>query len=78
MGLFGGMKSMAMKAMMRSQMKGVPQDQQDKILKAVEANPELFENIAKEVQEEMKKGTAQMDATMKVMTKYQDELRKIM
>lgn len=69
---------MAMKAMMRSQMKGVPQDQQDKILKAVEANPELFENIAKEVQEEMKKGTAQMDATMKVMTKYQDELRKIM
>ncbi|MFZ2038735.1 MAG: hypothetical protein WAV11_02265 [Minisyncoccia bacterium] len=69
---------MAMRAVLKNQMKGVPTDQQDKILNAFEANPKLFEDIAKEVQEKMKNGKSQMDATMEVMTKHQDELRKIM
>ena len=64
--------------MLKSQMKGVPADQQDKILNAFEANPKLFEDIAKEVQEKMKGGKSQMDATMEVMTKHQEELKKIM
>lgn len=59
-------------------MKGVPADQQDKILNAFEANPQLFEDIAKEVQEKMKAGKTQMEATMEVMTKHQEELKKIM
>ena len=74
----GFFKNMAMRTMLKSQMKGVPADQQEKILNAFEANPKLFEDIAKEVQEEMKSGKTQMEAAMKVMGKYQDELRKIM
>lgn len=74
----GFFKNMAMRAVLKNQMKGVPTDQQDKILNAFEANPKLFEDIAKEVQEKMKNGKSQMDATMEVMTKHQDELRKIM
>jgi hypothetical protein len=74
----GFFKNMAMRTMLKSQMKGVPADQQDKIMNAFEANPQLFENIAKEVQEKMKNGKGQMDATMEVMQKHQEELRKIM
>jgi hypothetical protein len=57
-------------------MKDVPQDQQEKILDAIEKNPKLFETIALEVQEKMKQGKDQMAATMEVMQKYQDDLKK--
>ena len=74
----GFFKNMAMRTMLKSQMKGVPTDQQDKILNAFEANPKLFEDIAKEVQEKMKTSKTQMEATMEVMAKHQEELKKIM
>ena len=74
----GFFKNLAMKTMLKKQLKGVPEEQQEKILQAVEANPQLFEDIAREVQEKMKGGMSQMDATMSVMTKHQEELKKIM
>lgn len=73
-----GLKNFVMKKMLKSQMKGVPEDQQDKILAMMEKNPELFQKIAMEVQEEMKHGKDQMTASIHVMQKYQDELKKIM
>lgn len=73
-----GLKNFLMKKMMKSQMKGVPEDQQDKILAMVEKNPELFQKIALEVQQEMKNGKDQMTASIHVMQKYQDELKGIM
>ncbi|MEI6528442.1 MAG: hypothetical protein WCO10_02085 [bacterium] len=73
-----GIKSFLMKKMLKSQMKGVPEAQQDMILSAVEKNPQLFENIAKEVQELMKSGKDQMSATMEVMRKHQAELQDVM
>jgi hypothetical protein len=72
------LKSMLMKKMVASQMKGVPQDQQDAILAAVENNPELFQKIAMDIQAEMKKGKDQMAATFAVMPKYQEELKRAM
>lgn len=71
------MKKFLMKQAMKRQMKDVPKDQQDQMLSMVEKNPELFQKIALEVQEEVKKGTEQMMATMKVAKKYQDELQKL-
>lgn len=44
----------------------------------IEENPKLFEQIAKDMQAEMKGGGNQMTAAMKVLPKYQDELRKVM
>ena len=73
-----GIKSFLMKKMLKSQMKGVPEAQQDMIIGAVEKNPQLFENIAKEVQELMKSGKDQMSATMEVMRKHQAELQEVM
>ena len=64
--------------MLKSQLKDVPEAQQEQILKAVEKNPELFKTIAKEVQQEIKNGKDQMTATMEVMQKYQSELQKAM
>ena len=62
---------------MKRQMKDVPKDQQEQMMAMVEKNPDLFQKIAEEVQEEVKKGTDQMMATFKVTKKYEDELRKL-
>ncbi len=73
-----GLKSMLMKKMLKSQMKGVPDSEIDKIVEIVEKNPELFQKIGLEVQQKMKEGKDQMAATMEVMQKYQDDLKGIM
>jgi predicted phage-related endonuclease len=68
-----------MKRMLKSQLKGVPEDQQEKLLTMIEKNPELFQKIAKEIQNKMKnENKEQMAATMEVMKKYQNELRELM
>ena len=74
----GFFKNLAMRTMLKKQMKGVPAEQQERILDAFEANPQLFEDIAKEVQEKMKNGKGQNEASMEVMRKYQGELQKLM
>ena len=74
----GFFKNLAMKQMLKSQMKGVPEAQQEKILAAIEKNPQFFEDIAKKVQQKVSEGKDQMSATMEVMRENQDELRKLM
>ncbi len=74
----GFFKNLAMKQMLKSQMKGVPEEQQEKILAAIEKNPQFFEDIAAKVQQKIKEGKDQMSATMEVMRENQDELRKLM
>ena len=69
---------MMMKKMLKSQMKDVPEAEQEKILKIVTENPELFQKIGTEVQAKMKEGKDQMSATMEVMSNYQNELKDIM
>ena len=67
-----------MKQMLKRQMKGVPEAEQERIIAAVEANPDFFQNIAKEIDALQKQGRSQMAATMEVMRKHQGELQKIM
>lgn len=72
-------KSFLLKKMLSSQMKGVPQADQDKVFGMLEKNPELFQKIGLEVQEEMKRtGADQMTATMKVVKKYEADLKGLM
>lgn len=59
-------------------MKGVPEAEQEKILNAIDKNPDLFQTIALEVQEKMKEGKDQMSATFEVMQKHQEELKNVM
>ncbi|MFZ2522499.1 MAG: hypothetical protein WAZ44_02630 [Minisyncoccia bacterium] len=72
------MKSFFMRKMLSSQLKGVPEAQQEKLVGMVEKNPDFFQKIAIEVQEEMKKGKDQMSATMEVVKRHESELKNIM
>ncbi len=73
------LKSFLLKKMLSSQLKGVPQAEQDKIFDMIEKNPDLFTKIGTEVQEKMKKENKdQMAAAMEVMQKYKSELQGLM
>ncbi|MEX0918198.1 MAG: hypothetical protein WDZ93_03505 [Candidatus Paceibacterota bacterium] len=77
--MFGKIKNYAVKKLIQSQLKNVPEDQRQLIMEMVEKDPKLFEKIAKDMQEELKKnGNNQMAAAMKVLPKYQAELQKSM
>ncbi len=74
----GFFKDLILRKMLKSQLKGVPEAQQEMIITAVEKNPKLFEDIAKEVQEKVKGGMDQQTATMQVMMAHQKELQEAM
>jgi hypothetical protein len=77
--MFGKMKQFAMKKVLQSQMKNVPEDQQKMIMEMIEKDPALFEKIAKEMQAEMKtNGNNQQAAMMKVLPKYQQQIMAAM
>jgi len=77
--MFGKIKNFAVKKLIETQLKNVPADQKEMILTMVEKDPALFEKIAKEFQEEMKKnGNNQMAAAMKVLPKYQTQIMSSM
>ncbi len=71
-------KEMLMKKMLKSKMKDMPEAEQEKMIKLVTENPELFQKIGLEIQAKMKEGKDQMAATMEVMKAHQDEIKKIM
>ena len=77
--MFGKLKQAAVRKLVKSQMKNVPEDQQQMIMELVEKKPELFQQIAKEMQAELKSnGNNQMAAAMKVLPKYQKEIAEAM
>lgn len=67
-----------MRKMLQRQLKNVPEAQRTQIMAMIEKDPKLFEQIAKEMKEEMDKGKDQMAAAMIVMPRYQEQLRAIM
>lgn len=71
-------KDFLMKKMLERQLKGLPKAQQEQFMGLIQKNPEFFTKIGKEIKVELKKGRPQMAATMDVMKKHQDQLRKIM
>jgi len=71
-------KDFILKQMLKRQLKGMPEAEQDRIINIVTKNPELFQKIATEAQEHIKGGMDQQSAMMKVMGKYQEELKKVL
>ncbi len=77
--MFGNLKNFAIKKLLDKQLKDAPPEQREMIMALLEKNPQLFEKIAKEMQEELKKnGNNQMAAAMKVLPKYQTEIMSAM
>ena len=82
MGFFGNlkdkMKAKAVEKMLEKQMGQLPPEQKEAVMSVIEKNPEFFESIAKEIEQEIKKGKPQIAAAMSVMRKHQAELQKKM
>ena len=71
-------KNFILKKLLDSKLKGVPEEQKEKIMELLEKKPELFQMIALKTQEKMKQGKSQMDAVMEVVKEHQEELKGIM
>lgn len=67
-----------MRKMLKSQMKGLPEAQQEMILSAFEKDPNLFKKIAEEIKQKTKKGQNEQFASMEVMMKYKSQIQKLM
>ncbi len=67
-----------LKTMLKKQLKGLPEDEQNKIFNMIEKNPDFFMKIATEAQEKIKGGMNQQDAMMAVMKNHETELREVM
>jgi len=68
-------KNFLLKKMLRTQ--GVPEAQIDMFVGMMEKNPALFKTIAEETKAKMDGGMDQMTASMEVMKKYEEELKKL-
>lgn len=72
-----GIKDFLVKKVAERQLKDMPQQQRDMIMKLLENNPDLFMKMSKEVEHKIKhEGKDQMLAMMEVGKKYQKELRE--
>ena len=66
-----------MRALLKKQMKGVPDADIDKFIAMVEKNPEFFKQVAEEAQVKIKAGMGQQEAVMVVLQSKQEALQKI-
>ncbi len=66
------------KSLLKSKLKDVPAEQQEKIFSAIEKNPDLFTTIAKKIEEKVKSGQSQQEAAMSVMMEHQTEIGEMM
>lgn len=70
-------KDFIVRKMMETQLKHVPQEQREMLIKMFSENPDFFQQLATEIQEEVKGGKDQMAAAMEVMRRHQSELEEI-
>jgi hypothetical protein len=71
-------KAFAIKKMLKSQMDNLPKEKQEKLEKAIDNNPDLFQEMSNEIKEKTDNGQSQMSAMMEVSKKYRSELQKLM
>ncbi len=66
------------KSLIKKQFKGVPDEQIDMIITAIEKNPEFFKTLGEKVKAKMDAGVSQQDAAMQVMQEHGGELKNLM
>lgn len=71
-------KEFFIRKIMKKQLAGMPESEQEKIIQVVSDNPEFFQKIALEIKARMDKGEDQMAATQAVMQNYRTELQGMM
>ncbi len=73
-----GIKDFLIKKQLEKQLKNLPEQQREAILKMVEKNPVFFKKINDEINENVKNGQDKMLASMSVMKKYQSKFQQLM
>lgn len=71
-------KNFIMKQMLKRQMKDVAPEDQERIFKAIEKNPQFFEKVAVDIKKRVDSGQDQISAAMEVMRENQEELKKVL
>ncbi len=71
-------KDFLLKKIIENQLKDLPQEQKEKVLKAFENNPEFFGRIAEEIQKEISSGKDQFSAAMAVVEKNKEKIKEIL
>lgn len=66
------------KALIKKQLKGVPESEIEKIFVILEKNPEFFQKMATDVQAKIKAGMSQEDAAKQFTEENKEELKKIL
>ncbi len=66
------------KALIKRQLKDVPQSELDKIFDMIEKNPAFFQQMATSIQAKMKTGMSQQEAAKAVMEEGGEDMRKVM
>jgi hypothetical protein len=67
-----------LKQLIKSKMKGVPDEQVNMIIAAFEKNPEFFKTLAERIKAKTDGGMSEQDAAMKVMQEHGDEIKKML
>lgn len=73
-----GVKDFFLKQVLKSKLKGLPENQQAQVLAMVESNPEFFKTIGEEIEKRKKQGQTEMQAAMQVMRERQGDFQKLM
>ncbi len=66
------------KALIKRQLKDVPQAELDKIFEMIEKNPDFFKKMAESIQVKMKSGMSQEEAAKAVMEEGDEDIKKVM
>lgn len=66
------------KSLLKKQLKGVPDEQIDMIIAAMEKNPAFFQTLAAEIKTKTDAGVPQQQAAMEIMRKHGEELKQLL
>ena len=63
------------KALIKRQLKDVPEAELEKMFEMIEKNPDYFKQMAEQIQAKMKEGMTQEEAAKAIMQSDQDKIR---
>jgi hypothetical protein len=72
------LKDFLTRKMLTSQLGEVPAEDREKLMGAIEENPELFRKIAEDVEAGVRAGKDKMAVTFEIVEKYKTELAKVL
>ena len=64
------------KSLIKKQLKGVPDDQIDMIINAIEQDPDFFKTLAEKIKAKMAQGMNEQQAAQAIMAEHGEELKK--